>query len=599
MPPQSAVAVPESVTTVAGRRPETADRPTQTLLSRWMPRVLVAAFFVAVSAAISGPVLAHLGSAVPGANDGVLFSWYFEWVAQCVVHAHNPFVSSALNAPTGVNVMWNTAVLLLATVCTPLTLIIGPFATVSLVNVFAPAVSGIVCYAVLRRLCGGVAGPLLGGLLYAYGPFMFGQWGHVHLLFAPFPPLLLLLAHRLLTRPDASALRTGVWLGVLTGVQLLVAEEIVALTALVAAAALVWLVVVYPHEVRPRVRRVVIGLAAGIPIALVICAVPLWYQFFGPNALRRFRTTTMRADVASFVRPSVLQYYASTADIRANLHFPSGANENTGYLGWPLVLAVFGVCAWAIARRPQRRFAIWWLLTALTVVVLMWGTPISLNGAAVSRGPWIALRRLPLLDSVLPVRLSLMLLLLVAGLIAWTLGRLHGRALIVGVAVTAAVLVPLRPVLPQRPSTLPPTPQFFTTPAVNVLPQRATTVVFPTPAFPRTNAMIYQIRARLRFDLVGGYSVLKVSGRGTYFPHYPVWVEDLRRVGTGQELSPEQIRQAESSVAPSGITHLVVTRYQDHSEAVVAAAVEITGCVPEAVSDVVVCVLPLVPGRPG
>jgi hypothetical protein len=54
-----------------------------------------------------------------GGADGVAYAWYLEWVHQGIVHGHNPFVSVALNAPTGVNLMWNTSIILLGFVAFP------------------------------------------------------------------------------------------------------------------------------------------------------------------------------------------------------------------------------------------------------------------------------------------------------------------------------------------------------------------------------------------------------------------------------------------------------------------------------------------------
>lgn len=542
--------------------------------------------FVAVSLGIAWPIIAHLGHRVPGGADGVLFSWYFEWIAQSVSHGHNPFVSAALNAPTGVNIMWNTAVFLLALVCVPLTLSVGAFTTVALAMVLSPAISGATAYWVLRKLSGRVLGSAIGAAVYAYGPFMIGQVSHLHLLFAPFPPLFVLLGHRLLISQKGSPIRPGVLLGVLIGLQILLSEELLVLSVVVGLIALAWLMVLNPREVRPRARYALIGGCVSLATAVPIAAVPLGYQFFGPNSLKRFLPEMGRADLASFVRPSLLQYYSSPADVHANLSFPANGAENTGYLGWPLIIAALAVCAWYAVRRE--RFAIWWLLTALSLAVLMLGSPIDLNARAVIRGPWAIIRRLPLMSGVIPVRFSLLMLLLIAGLIAWTLARLHGRALVAGALVAVAVLIPLRPVVPIHGSVLPATPKFFTTSAVDVIPRGAVTAVLPQAGFPHNAAMVWQIRARLRFALVGGYSVFKVRGHATYFPQLPAFINALREIGRGDR-NPQPLAALRSSVADSRVRFIVITDLQPNMHAVAAAAATITGCKPREVADVLVC----------
>ena len=51
--------------------------------------------------------------AAPNAGDADLFSWYLRYAATAVSHGHLPaLVTSAMNAPVGVNLMWNTSLLL-------------------------------------------------------------------------------------------------------------------------------------------------------------------------------------------------------------------------------------------------------------------------------------------------------------------------------------------------------------------------------------------------------------------------------------------------------------------------------------------------------
>jgi len=542
--------------------------------------------FVVISLGIAWPVVTHLGQRVPGAGDGVLFSWYFEWIAQAVSHGHNPFVSAALNAPAGVNVMWNTAVFLLALVCIPFTLSVGAFTTVALAMVLSPAISGATAYWVLRRLSGRTIGAVIGAAVYAYGPFMTGEFAHLHLLFAPIPPLLLLVGHRLVISQQGSPIRVGLLFGLLIGLQVLLSEELLALSIVAGAIALLWLVVLNPQEVRPRARYALTGAGIALATAVPIVAVPLGYQFFGPDSLKRFLPETARADLASFVRPSLLQYYSSRADVRANLTFPANGAENTGYLGWPLIIAALAVCIWYTVRRE--RFAIWWLLTALSVAALMLGSPIDVNGHATIRGPWALVRRLPLMGGALAVRFSLMMLLLVAGLIAWTLARLHGRALVAGVLVAVAVLIPLRPVVPIHGSLLPPTPRFFTTSAVDVIPRGAVTAVLPQAGFPHNEAMVWQVRTHLRFNLVGGYSVFRVHNHATYVADLPPFINALREVGRGDRAA-QPVAALRSSARDSGVTYLVITAFQPNMRAVVAAAAAITGCHPRKIADVLLC----------
>src|SRR6201999_1017472 len=103
----------------------------------------------AISIVLFSRFLDHLGHAVPGGPDGIIYVWYFEWVEQAFLHGHNVFIAPGLNAPAGVSVMWNTSLLLVAILGIPLTATIGPFAAVVLVAVLAPVASAATAYYVL------------------------------------------------------------------------------------------------------------------------------------------------------------------------------------------------------------------------------------------------------------------------------------------------------------------------------------------------------------------------------------------------------------------------------------------------------------------
>ena len=302
------------------------------------PRLVPPLLYAIASAYNYSHFLAHPTRGVPGGADGVIYSWYFEWIEQSVIHLHNPFVSPAMNAPIGVNVMWNTALFALALICVPLTALIGAGPTIGFLAVLAPVASATTAYFVLRRLTGRASSSALAAALYGFGPFFAGQNGHLHLIFAVFPPLLLLFGHELFVRQDKDPRRTGLWLGVATGLQLLISEEIVVLAAVVAAVSVVILAATDWRAVAGRVRHAAIGLGVAALATVVIAGVPLGYQFFGPLALAHgVLPTGQRLDLAGLVRPGVSQYYASASDIAAFRAMPANGVENTGYLGWALI----------------------------------------------------------------------------------------------------------------------------------------------------------------------------------------------------------------------------------------------------------------------
>lgn len=546
------------------------------------------AYLAAALYCYSGFVRAPLRRTVGGA-DGVAYAWYLEWTHQSIVHGHNPFISTALNAPTGVNLMWNTSLFLLGVLAMPLTATIGPFATVGVLFVLAPFLSASSAYLVFRRMSGTALGSSIGAALFGFGPFFVGHWGHLNLTFLPlFPPILLLLRNILVTQ-TRPALRAGVLLGVLGGLQLLISEEIVVLAVLVALPAVAVLALANPGEVMPRLRHAAAGLGIGVAVAAAISAVPVAYQLFGPLAPGSGVTSRdQTADVAALVRPSLLQRFASHRDVAANLHFPANGAENTAYLGWPLIGLCVVLCLWLI--RCRDRFAFWWLPTAACVVALSLGSPISLNRHRVATGPWAIYRLLPLIASVKTIRFSLITLLLVGLLIAWSLGRMQLPLRLATAVVVLAALVPLYPVVPYQSGPVTPTPRFFSTSAVDAIPSGATTLVLPVAGFPNLAAMAWQIRAHLRFDMIGGYSVFKEGKGSTFFPPVPsAWFYLQQVAQTGVPLSVAQRTAAARSIRQFKIQYIVVTQSMQNFDLVSTMVARIGDCHVRRVSDVALC----------
>ncbi len=581
-------------TAPAGRKPPVEPVRRTRVLSEWTPLIVPPLAYALAAAYYFSRFLAHPTRGIPGGADGIVYAWYFEWVEQAFVHLHNPFFSDAINAPAGVNVMWNTAVFALAVVCIPLTALIGAGPTVGLMMVLAPVASASTAYFVLRRLTGKALGSAVAAALYGFGPFFVGQNGHLHLALAVFPPLVLLLGHQLLVVQSTSARRAGLWLGVATGVQLLLSEEIVVLTVLVAVFSVAVLAALHPRQAAERTRHAAVGLGTAAVTASVIAGVPLACQFFGRGALPGgVPATGQRIDLAGIVRPSGLQYYASSGDVAANRRFPANGIENTGYLGWPLVVLALGICVWLILRRE--RLAWWWLLTTAVTVALSLGTPVDVDGHRLGAGPWALLRKLPLVDGVVLARFTLISTLLVALILAWGLSRLRGRVLAAGLVVVVAALVPLRPAQRYNGILDFTAPRFFTTSAVHEIPQGAPVYVMPYLDSPQPAAavMAWQLRTHLRFDLIGGYSVFDHHGAMSYVATMPRFARLLSDVGsTGRPPEPAQLAAARASVAPSGVRFIVITARQPNAAVVTRTAGQLTGCRPRAVADVTLCAVP-------
>ena len=230
------------------------------------------------------PRLAHAGRRTSLTID--LFSWFIRYSAESVAHGSLPaLVTTAMNAPHGINLMWNTSLLLPGVLLTPVTLLAGPQTSLTLLLTLGFAGSAASLFWVLRRWGVRIGPAALGGALYGFSPALLAAAvGHYHLEFAVLPPLMIDALLRIVTG-RGQAIKNGVWLGLLAGAQFFIGEELLVDTALAAGVVLVVLAVMIPRAVAGQAGRSVAGLARrGRGVALVICGYALWVQFHGPLA---------------------------------------------------------------------------------------------------------------------------------------------------------------------------------------------------------------------------------------------------------------------------------------------------------------------------
>src|SRR5215469_5752801 len=99
-----------------------------------------------------------------GLGDNELFSWFLRYAATAVAHGRLPeLVTTAMNAPQGVNLMWNTSFLLPGVLLTPVTLLWGPQVSLTLALTLGFAGSAASLFWVLRRWGAGLDAAALGG----------------------------------------------------------------------------------------------------------------------------------------------------------------------------------------------------------------------------------------------------------------------------------------------------------------------------------------------------------------------------------------------------------------------------------------------------
>ncbi|MDI6098041.1 DUF2079 domain-containing protein [Actinoplanes sp. NEAU-A12] len=391
-------------------------------------------------------------------SDQGQFEWMLSYGVYLLQHGSNPFFTTLLNAPKGVNLAMNTSSTFYAVVFAPLTYLTGPqitFATILTLNL---AGSAFVWYLFLRRwlVRSGLAAAV-GGLLFGFCPGLISHAnGHLNWTSGW---MVGIVAWWVLKLPEPGRwLRNGIVLGLLCAMGFSVAAEALFFTALASGVFLgVWLLSRRGLEkAKTSLKPVLLSLGVTAGVASALLAWPLYMHFAGPLKFSGtgFKMRFFSEDLvayAGFPLRSVAGMFGWGSDLAPN------ETEATSFLGAPLILLFFAAMALLWKRSsPSRRIT----LRALAVVagfffLLSLGPRMRFMGEETGiRLLYAGLEELPLFDSALPVRYALIVVVVFALVIAMltdevvrskgSLIRSRSGRIAAGVAIVAAI-APIAP----------------------------------------------------------------------------------------------------------------------------------------------------------
>ncbi|HEY7200121.1 MAG TPA: hypothetical protein VIC57_07920 [Candidatus Dormibacteraeota bacterium] len=467
-------------------------------------------------------------------GDPQQFMWFLRWFPYAAAHGSNPFFSDFADYPGGVNLLWNTSMPLVGFLLWPVTTGLSPLVAYDLMETLALALSAWTAFLLLRRL---VISPLaagVGGLLYGFSPYMFAQsLGHPHLTVAFLPPLMLLLLDEIVRVQRRPAVWLGAALAAAAVAQFFISEEVLVVTGLTAGVILVVAAALWPHEALARTSRAVPALLVAGGLFAVAVAWPVWFQLRGPQRITgtAHEPNVYVNDLLGFWVPSEIQWLAPARLLRVSARFSGNSSEWNSYIGVPLTLLLsFTIIRWW--RDGWVRLA---ALSGAVVAILSLGITLHVAGSVkpwlpvfavglaflllprsvparvlvlLTFGAWLALWKLPLLSSLLPSRLMLLVYLMAGLLVAVFVDRALGlgrRRLALAGAALAVALAPLVPRLPYL-STPFHEPAFFAAGGeASRVPVGTVALIAPVTTWDDVDAMYWQASTGMRFRMPEGY----------------------------------------------------------------------------------------------
>jgi hypothetical protein len=377
--------------------------------------------------------------------------WFLRWIPYAIAHGTDPLFTAQLNAPDGANLMWNTSTPLLGLVATPITLLGGPILAYNVLMLAAIVLSAWCARFALQRYARGIVGPIAGGAVYGFSPFVVSHAAlHLNLATAWALPLVLVVLDETLVRRDRRPWLLGVVLGLLAVFQLLTSEELLAISAVAAAVLVAVLAICRPAEVRAGLRRLIPASVAAAATVLVFGGLPLAMQFFGPQRIAGSVQDAARfsTDFLNLVLPTKYQLVAPTAATSISDHFSGLFHEANAYVGLPLLvlLAAFAARRWGDLRVRVAA------LTGSIMFVLSLGPYLHVGGESTGWAlPWLPFTHVPLLENVVPSRMTVFMWLAISVAVAVAIDealrlpwrRAGPRFAAIAVALVIAVPAPL------------------------------------------------------------------------------------------------------------------------------------------------------------
>ncbi|HEX4579820.1 MAG TPA: hypothetical protein VH498_07450 [Candidatus Dormibacteraeota bacterium] len=529
-------------------------------------RVLAPVLYALAAVAVFGGVLPVMGHSWIGLNaDARQTVYWLDLVADALRHGNNPLITTAIQAPGGVNLMWNTSMVLPGVVLAPLTLVAGPYVAYDVLIIAAPVLSAWAAFAALRRFVDSPVAAWVGGLVYGFSPALLAEsLGHAQTELAWFPPVVLLLLHEALVRRRWPVWRVGVVLGIAIAAQLVTGEEMVLGTALVALCGFAVLALQHADHARAAARRLGMVLATAVGVALVLAAAPLAVQFFGPYrpSGRLVPGDVVVSDAGAFLVPAsrqLVRFPGLSADPWTLVTEDSGA-----YIGLPVMLLL--VFAWDRFRHVAS--SIRWAAPLVVITsVLALGPHLHLGGVTTPIPlPWIVLNSVPLVENLDPARLMVVAWLSIAVVVAVTADRAlrsRGRDRIVRCGLIAVALATLVPAT--IPVTAAAAPAYFTSPDAATIPSGDTVLIVPVADGSGLEALIWQAQAGLRWRMVDGNAY--GQGHTLYFPASTV-TNSLARLESGAavDISPPAMSTMRNDLRRLGVGTVIVAGGAQHEE---------------------------------
>ncbi len=447
---------------------------------------------------IPDPATAYLGRG----PDALANIWFFGWWAHAIAHHLNPFETTAVWAPSGVNLAWTTTFPLASCIFYPVTRLWGAIVACNVAHLIGLPLAGWSAFVLCRHIVRRFWPAWLGGCLFAFSPYMLTSMigGGLFMLVFPIPLAVWATLRRL--AGEIGARGFVALLALLLVAQFLLSVEFFASATLFGAIAIALGARSASGEEYARLVSMAWSIGAAYAIAAVILSPYLYYMLaLGVPEGTIFSPKNNAADFLNFLVPTGVNELGRVPLFGAIAsYFRADLSESRAYLGLPLlaIVAMFARERW---HDRDGRYVICMLLCAC---ILAMGPFLEIAGRTIMPLPGAALAAMPLIDKALPGRFMVYAYLAAAVLVAMWLGQEDSRRTLrwaLGLAIIPFMLPNLSVSLWTTPAEI---PAFFSSGLYHrYIAPGQTVMVLPYGFLGEGDQ--WQVAADMYFRMAGGY----------------------------------------------------------------------------------------------
>jgi len=438
-------------------------------------------------------------------HDQIQYIWTIYWWPYAISHHINPFITTYIWHPYGTELsIVPTAIPGASLIALPITLLFGPVASFNLLIIIGSALSAFFTFLIIHYLTQSFKAGVIAGLLFGFSTYQFVQVVHLHTELTFLIPLIGYL-FVLFWEKKIHRIAFILLVGACLALQYLFAIEVfVTLTLFIGISCIIFMLVC-PEHVK-KLLHFSLYLSGAYAFCIIMLSPFIYTAFINGIPTNPFNSEVFFSiDPLNFIIPTQATYIGANAFAQLSSTFFGSIFENSGYLGIPAlgIISIYAVKNWH-EKKTRVLF-----LTLLCFMILSLGPKLHIAGYTTITLPEYYLSKLPVINQLLPDRLTVYVFFVASLLIGlWAGKNLTGRidlTLYFKYLLIAFTLILIFPnVRGGTAHTDIHIPYFFTSGIYKQYIQKGDNVLF-LPYAGNGDSMLYQEYTNMYFNLAEGY----------------------------------------------------------------------------------------------